>query len=506
MMNIKDAIMFNEESKTLSIFADIIFGAEALPLFDDAKHLYIGEDVSSLNSLHQFYLYKLESITVHPDNRTYRSVNNCLIDTRYKRLILACNNSVIPDDDSVETIQAFAFKSSEPFRISIPRSIRCIEKPAFTSLIESISVDPQNIYFEVINDCLIDKANKTLLVSFGNGPIPEDKCVRIIGEEAFSGNSDLTSIHIPENIRIIEKSAFRDCENLQYVKFSEGLRSIQANAFCDCRRLHNFVFPDSLEEIEDFSFGSCCLLTEIKIPKNTQYISVGAFDYCCNLQSVTVDPENQYYKSIDNCLVDSVSDYLLWGSCISKIPFGTKSIERGAFAECEDLYKIIIPDSVSVISEHAFADCDNLEHVHIPDTVNQIGYQAFSGCTILKNIELPSNISRIESCAFEHCYGLERIEIPGNVKSIEEDAFLFCDSLKRVNITEGVESIGEGAFAYCDALEIMYIPESVKYIHPKAFRETECATFVVKSGSYAEHYVKELITAYPENCYTIRIK
>ena len=505
-MNIKDAIMFNEESKTLSIFADIFFGAEALTLFDDTKHLYIGEDVSSLNSLHKFYLHKLESITVHPDNRTYHSVNNCLIDTRYKRLILACNNSVIPDDDSIEVIQSFAFKSSEPLNITIPRSIRHIEKPAFTCRIESISVDPQNIYFEVINDCLIDKATKTLLVSFGDGPIPEDKCVRIIGEEAFSGNSDLTSIHIPENIRIIEKSAFRDCENLQYVKFSEGLRSIQANAFCDCRRLHNFVFPDSLEEIECFSFFSCHLLTDIKIPKNVQYISAGAFDYCCNLQSVTVDPENQYYKSIDNCLVDSVSDYLLWGSCISKIPFGTKSIERGAFEECEDLYKIIIPDSVSVISEHAFADCDNLEHVYIPDTVNQIGYEAFSGCTILKNIELPSNISRIESRAFEHCYGLERIEIPGNVKSIEEDAFDFCDSLKMVNITEGVESIGEGAFAYCMALEIMYIPESVKYIHPKAFRETECATFVVKSGSYAEHYVKELINACPENCYTIKIK
>jgi hypothetical protein len=249
----------------------------------------------------------------------------------------------------------------------------------------------------------------------------------------------------------------------------------------------------------------CNFLTDIKIPKNIQHIGEGAFEYCYCLQSVTVDPDNQYYKIIDNCLVDSVSDYLLWGNCISKIPFGTKSIERGAFEDCEDLYEIIIPDSVSVISENAFADCD-IVHVHIPDTVNQIGCNAFSGCALLKNIELPSNISRIESCAFEHCYGLERIEIPGNVKSIEEDAFLFCDSLKMVNITEGVESIGEGAFSYCEALEIMYIPESVKYIHPKAFRETERATFVVKSGSYAERYVKELINACPENCYTIRIK
>ncbi len=505
-MNIKDAIMFNEESKTLSIFADIIFTEDKSPFCDDVKHLYIGEDVSSLNLLNLFYFHKLESITIHPDNRTYHSVNNCMIDTKCKKLILACKNSIIPDDDSVETIQSFAFKSSEPLRISIPRSIRCIEKPAFTCLIESISVDPQNIYFEVINDCLIDKANKTLLVSFGNGPIPEDKCVRIIGEEAFSGNRDLTRIHIPENIRIIEKNAFRDCENLQYVKFSEGLRSIQVNAFCNCRRLHNFVFPDSLEEIEDFSFGSCSLLTEIKIPKNTQYISAGAFDYCCNLQSITVDPDNQYYKIIDNCLVDSVSDYLLWGSYCIKIPFGTKSIERYAFAEYEYLYKIIIPDSVSVISNNAFADCDNLEHVYIPDTVNQIGYEAFSGCTILKNIELPSNISRIESRAFEYCCSLESIEIPGNVKSIEEGAFVFCDSLKMVNIAEGVESIGEGAFSYCEALEIMYIPESVKYIHPKAFRKTERATFVVKSGSYAERYVKELINACPENCYTIKIK
>ena len=78
--------------------------------------------------------------------------------------------------------------------------------------------------------------------------------------------------------------------------------------------------------------------------------------------------------------------------------------------------------------------------------------------------------------------------------------------IKSVVIEEGVTSIGDYAFYSCTGLSKIDIPESVKYIHPKAFRETERATFVVKSGSYAEHYVKELINACPENCYTIKIK
>ena len=51
----------------------------------------------------------LQSITVEEGNTTYHSSGNCLIKTETKELILGCNNSVIPIDGSVTSIESYAF-------------------------------------------------------------------------------------------------------------------------------------------------------------------------------------------------------------------------------------------------------------------------------------------------------------------------------------------------------------------------------------------------------------
>ena len=59
------------------------------------------------------------------------------------------------------------------------------------------------------------------------------------------------------------------------------------------------------------------------------------------------------------------------------------SIGDDAFAYCESLREIVIPDSVTSIGESAFWCCNNLTEIVISDGVTSIGYGAFGGCDSL---------------------------------------------------------------------------------------------------------------------------
>ncbi|MBP5784485.1 MAG: leucine-rich repeat protein [Methanobrevibacter sp.] len=63
-----------------------------------------------------------------------------------------------------------------------------------------------------------------------------------------------------------------------------------------------------------------------------------------------------------------------------------KSIGEDAFAYCENLESIEIPDSVKSIGIDAFWFCKNLKSIIIPDSVTSIRNFTFLGCTNLKSL------------------------------------------------------------------------------------------------------------------------
>lgn len=131
-------------------------------------------------------------------------------------------------------------------------------------------------------------------------------------------------------------------------------------------------------------------------------------------------------------------------------------IGKGAFANCSNLYSVVLPDTVSSIGSQAFTFCSSLVSINIPDAVDSISYQTFLGCKSLDAIVLPASISSIAPYAFDGCSSLASIVLPGSIVTIGRGAFTNCTSLASISIPLSVSSIEYAAFSSCSALKDVY--------------------------------------------------
>ena len=71
---------------------------------------------------------------------------------------------------------------------------------------------------------------------------------------------------------------------------------------------------------------------------------------------------------------------------------------------------------VYAIDNFAFARCESLRSVTIPDGVIDIGVGAFQSCDSLTSVTIPDSVTFIAAGAFELCSGLTSITYAGTVE------------------------------------------------------------------------------------------
>lgn len=157
-----------------------------------------------------------------------------------------------------------------------------------------------NLYYEII-----DETNKTVQVAYQEQKeisnsliipttvIYANKEYRVtdIGEYAFFGCSELTSITIPKSVTNIGDSAFCKCLGLTSITIPESVTNIGNSAFLFCSSLTSITIPENVTRIEDYTFAFCSNLTSITIPKSVTSIGGWTFNFCSSLTSITI-PEN----------------------------------------------------------------------------------------------------------------------------------------------------------------------------------------------------------------------
>ena len=100
--------------------------------------------------------------------------------------------------------------------------------------------------------------------------------------------TDIQKVIVKSGVPGIGNSAFRGCSNLTSVTLPQGLTSIGNYAFCVCSNLTSVTLPEGLTSIGTHVFYQCSNLTSITLPQSLTSIGVYAFDNCTSLASVTI--------------------------------------------------------------------------------------------------------------------------------------------------------------------------------------------------------------------------
>jgi hypothetical protein len=117
---------------------------------------------------------------------------------------------------------------------------------------------------------------------------------------------------------------------------------------------------------------------------------------------------------------------------------------------------LTIGTNVTAINDVAFAFCDHLSNVTLPDSLVWIGSSTFSYCHALTSITIPNNVRNIGDQTFFGCTSVTNVTIGKSVMSINTEAFAYCYGLKSVTIPASMTSFGVGMFYGCSNLTSAY--------------------------------------------------
>lgn len=258
---------------------------------------------------------------------------------------------------------------------------------------------------------------------------------------------------------IIERYASE--KNKEYFE-SHGYTSVD-NSFKD--NLHNeFTLTD--EKIKPYQYADNENIDKIR--KDTVTLSFDSV-YIKNL-----DDKNQnksYYEDYDEYDEIEVGHLRTLPVCGNSLYMpNAKEIGDYAFAGQGHIAEVYIADNDDVkIGEYAFAECDRLTYVHLPEQLKELPEGMFKNNSSLKCLKLPQELEKIGNEAFYSCESLNFIHIPYNVKEIGDRTFMNCDKIRDISFLycRNLEKIGDYAFANCPVN--IKIPDSVREIGEGAF-------------------------------------
>ena len=135
--------------------------------------------------------------------------------------------------------------------------------------------------FFIENKKLVEYTGNSEIVKIPNG-------VKVIGEGAFAGETNIKKIVMPNTVRKIETGAFAACDMLKSVKFSKKLISIGDEAFCWNTMMEKYNLPKSLKNIGKKAFRKNYSLKTVNVPKKVKTIQFATFENCVNLKKVNM--------------------------------------------------------------------------------------------------------------------------------------------------------------------------------------------------------------------------
>ncbi|MCI8411750.1 MAG: leucine-rich repeat domain-containing protein [Clostridia bacterium] len=125
-----------------------------------------------------------------------------------------------------------------------------------------------------------------------------------------------------------------------------------------------------------------------------------------------------------------------------------------------NITKVVMSKGITAINDSTFSRCNNLVKVIIPNTVTSIGYFAFDNTNIL-SIIIPDGVTKLDSMVLSYCSKLMEIKLPKNLTELAGNNFI-NSGFYELKIPNKVEKLGSCVIWDCPNVEEVYIPASVE--------------------------------------------
>ena len=284
----------------------------------------------------------------------------------------------------------------------------------------------------------------------------------VLGDSCFAYDTSLETIDL-STVKVIPDQAFFECIALLRADLQTAVK-IGAYAFADCAALYYVRFP-VVEEIGEgaFSqyeqygqapiFGGTGLDSEgntaLILPATLTSLGDGAFIGCSGIEIVVFEGNNLTPPSMEGKTPEQQAEKY-WNYL---------------FAYCENLNKVVLPQSMTRIGKYAFAGCELLETINLSSVV-EIDELAFYNCTYLEEVDLAS-AETVGFGAFTGCRFLESIGDTPALVQVADHAFSGTN-LKQVHAPR-LAKIGVCAFQENQNLTAFTFSQDLTSIGDRAF-------------------------------------
>ncbi len=255
----------------------LAIGGDAFNGCTNLQYVYIPESVQQIGNYAFESCDSLANIEISPENKNYKSENNCLLTKDGVALIRYFTNqpnSICVVPEGTARINSYAFSRVRNLvEVVIPNSVEIIDGGAFSSCYD------------------LQK------VTVGNK-------VQEINPDTFYRCESLVEIEMP-GVEVIDRYSFCWCSSLKSIGWSESLKTIDVQAFYRCESLEEVVIPNSVTDIDERAFEQCTSLKRVVIGSSVDYIGLNVFRGCSSLQEVSfVDSQGWkvgvlFYRKID---------------------------------------------------------------------------------------------------------------------------------------------------------------------------------------------------------------
>lgn len=194
--------------------------------------------------------------------------------------------------------------------------------------------------------------------------------VTSISDNAFAGNSVVTSITIHNGVTRLGSNSFANCVNLDTVNLPASIQNIDGETFFGCESLQTFTIPAGVGVIGNAPFRGC-----------TQ------------LDTILVDSNSKTYSAADGVLYSKNFVSLI------QFPEGKKDAS------------FTLPQEVETLGNYAFYNCSSLTEINLSANLKSIGCYAFAGVSITE-MTVSNNVVWIGSNAFDRCNMLQTLSLP----------------------------------------------------------------------------------------------